>query len=207
MKQLKRLTAVVLSLFLIACGSGSKPANETAKTEEPVTQPAETKEPEVQAPAQETKYEPVTVLGNEGIEKLLTVYASVMDETFGAEVDWTTPSMQDDIASYYEVKNYASVDEIREYLSVYVDKTLIDASSLNYDFEVKDGKLMAVRGGRGYGYYGIDPTSWKLVGDHVADVQFTILGEPEGDKVMEFTFREDGDNWIVATAQLPEGYN
>ncbi len=134
---------------------------------------------------------------------LLEVYASVMDETYGAQCDWTTPSFTDDLASYYAVENMRSIDEVEQYLKQYLSDSLIDRTMLENDFLEKDGMLYAVRGGRGYGYYGIDPAVWERTGDSSVNVLFKILDEPQEGKQASFTFVHTADGWKIDTAVLP----
>ena len=195
MKKVLMISAVCL-LALSAC------AKKPEETAEPQTASAE--------PTTETetaKYPPVTALDDDGIKTLLKVYASVMDETFGAECDWNTPFKEDDVARYYEVKNFANADELKEYLFAYVDEKLIEETSFIYDFMMVDDKFCAVRGGRGYGYYGIDPTSFEKTGDNQVKAQFTLMGEPQEGSFAVIGFKETDGAWKVASAELPEGFN
>ena len=146
-------------------------------------------------------------LDDEGVKTLLKVYASVMDETFGAECDWNTPYKEDDVARYYVVKNFADADELKEYLAVYVDEKLLEESSLLNDFQMVDDKFCAIRGGKGYGYYGIDPDSYEMTGDDQAKVQFTLMQEPQEGSFAMIGFKEADGTWKVASVELPEGFN
>lgn len=195
MKKLLTITAVCL-LALSAC------AKKPEETAEP--QPASA-EPTVEA--EPVKYPPITALDEDGVKTLLKVYASVMDETFGAECDWNTPFKEDDVARYYEVKNFGNADELKEYLYTYVDEKLIEETSFLNDFMVVDDKFCAVRGGRGYGYYGIDPTSFEMTGEDQAKVPFTLMGEPQEGSFAVIGFKETDGAWKVVSAQLPEGFN
>lgn len=138
------------------------------------------------------------------VQKLLDVYASVMEETYGAQCSWKTPSFKDDMASYYAVENMRSIDEVEEYLKQYLTDSLIDRTMLENDFLEKDGTLYAVRGGRGYGYYGIDPAVWKRTGDSSADAVFTILDEPQEEKQVTFAFVLTDEGWKIDNVALPE---
>ena len=195
MKKLMTIAAVCL-LALSAC------AKKPEETAEPQTTDAE---PTVET--ETAKYPPVTTLDDEGVKTLLKVYASVMDETFGAECDWNTPYKEDDVARYYEVKNFADADELKEYLAVYVDEKLLEESSLLNDFQMVDDKFCAIRGGKGYGYYGIDPDSYEMTGDDQAKVQFTLMQEPQEGSFAMIGFKEADGTWKVASAELPEGFN
>ena len=104
------------------------------------------------------------------------------------------------------MKNFSSIDEIRAYITTYVDDALIDQTSFADDFKEVDGKLCAVRGGRGYGYYGIDTAAWSMATDTVANAQFTLMGEAQKDSVVTLTFGKTGDVWKVVEAVLPEGF-
>ncbi|MBR2676058.1 MAG: hypothetical protein IKE28_04020 [Solobacterium sp.] len=195
MKKLMTIAAVCL-LALSAC------AKKPEETAEPQTTDAE---PTVET--ETAKYPPVTTLDDEGVKTLLKVYASVMDETFGAECDWNTPYKEDDVARYYEVKNFADADELKEYLAVYVDEKLLEESSLLNDFQMVDDKFCAIRGGKGYGYYGIDPDSYEMTGDDQAKVQFTLMQEPQEGSFAMIGFKEADGTWKVASVELPEGFN
>jgi hypothetical protein len=142
-------------------------------------------------------------IDDESVTKLLTVYASVLDDTFGAECDWGNPSFTDDLASYYEVKNAHTIDELEADLKQYLADGVLDRKALENDFLEKDGKLYAVRGGRGYGYYGIDPAVWERTGDSSVNVLFKILDEPQEGKQASFTFVHTADGWKIDTAVLP----
>ncbi len=191
------LIAAACLLVLSACG-GQK----TETAEEPKETAAVAAEPE----KKEETYPQVTALDEAGTEKLLEVYASVMDETFGADCDWTTPFKEDEVARYYEVKNFKSADELKEYLFTYVDEKLIEDTSFLYDFLVVDDTFCAVRGGRGYGYYGIDPKQFEMTGDTEAKVQFTLMGEAQEGKFVTVRFGEKDGGWKVVSAELPEGF-
>jgi hypothetical protein len=140
---------------------------------------------------------------DEKVEELLKVYATVMNETYGAEADFSNPSFQDDVASYYEVKNAHTIDELEADLKQYLADGVLDRKALENDFLEKDGKLYAVRGGRGYGYYGIDPAVWERTGDSSVNVLFKILDEPQEGKQASFTFVHTADGWKIDTAVLP----
>jgi hypothetical protein len=142
-------------------------------------------------------------IDDESVTKLLTVYASVLDDTFGAECDWGNPSFTDDLASYYEVKNAHTIDELEADLKQYLADGVLDRKALENDFLEKDWKLYAVRGGRGYGYYGIDPAVWERTGDSSVNVLFKILDEPQEGKQASFTFVHTADGWKIDTAVLP----
>ena len=158
-------------------------------------------------PDGEVKNPPVRELDEDGMQKLIEAYASVMAETFGAEIDFTSPYSNDEIAQYYAVNNFSTVDEIRDYITTYVDEKIIDEkTSFLYDFLMVDNTLCAVRGGRGYSYYGIDADSWKKSGDTSALVQFMILDEPQKDRYVQLDFQEENGMWKVIGAILPEGY-
>ncbi|MBR0398262.1 MAG: hypothetical protein IJI10_08325 [Eubacterium sp.] len=156
--------------------------------------------------AGEKEAEPADELTDEKLTELLCVYASAMDETYGADVDFTTPSFTDELAGYYEVKNYASIAEIKEYIAQYLEAGVYDEKMIDNDFIEKDGKVYAVRGGRGYGYYGIDPSAWEKTGDLSAAVQFTILGDPVPDASVNVTFSNESGFWKITEAVLPEEY-
>ena len=143
-------------------------------------------------------------IDDESVTKLLTVYASVLDDTFGAECDWSNPSFTDDLASYYEVKNAHTIDELEADLKQYLADGVLDRKALENDFLEKDGKLYAVRGGRGYGYYGIDPDNWERTGDLSVSAQFTILGDAAEGKSAEFTFVAAEEGWKIQKVSLPE---
>jgi hypothetical protein len=201
-KTWKLLLAGVMIAGLSGCRSTSDEPADNASA----SKPAETAVTEQETAAPAAAYEPVTELFEDGEQTLINAYASVMDETFGAEIDFSAPYSSDDIAQYYEVKNFSSIDEIRAYITTYVDDALIDQTSFADDFKEVDGKLCAVRGGRGYGYYGIDTAAWSMDTDTVANVQFTLMGEAQKDSVVTLTFGKTGDVWKVVEAVLPEGF-
>ncbi|MCR5229265.1 MAG: hypothetical protein K6D03_03985 [Solobacterium sp.] len=202
---MKKIYMLMISAGLMLGGCASKPA-ETAPqataapevTAEAVAEatPEATAESQPEAPA----------LDDAAIAKLLEVYASVMDETFGIETDWANPDHQDELASYYKVTNYSTVEEIRSDLAQYIDDSLLDKSSLSVDFEEKDGVLYAIRGGRGYGGYGIATDAWTMLDDHTAEVQFLMYGDPVQAAYAKVGFSEIDGVWKVSSFELPEGY-
>ena len=217
MRKRKAILSLVLAAMLCGCAANSPaaaPAPEP-KTPEP-TAAAETAAPAeaTVAPAEskdegagESGYTPVRELDEAGMKTLIQAYDSVMNETFGADIDFTKPDSSDDLAQYYAVKNFKSVQEIRDYITTYVKASLIDEKSdLAYDFVEKDGKVLAIRGGRGYGYYGIDPDSFQKISDTSAKVQFTLMNEAQKDAYATISFEEENGMWKVAGITLPEGY-
>ena len=150
---------------------------------------------------------PVTKLDESGVQTLVSAYATVMDETFGAKIDFAAPYAQDDLASYYAVKNYASVQQIKDHITAYIDEKLIDEdTSFRFDFEMKDGQLCAVRGGRGYGYYAIDPKNWKMDTDTSALVQFMLFDDMQEGSFVKLDFGQKKGMWKVVSVTLPEGF-
>lgn len=185
----KQTTAVIAAAGLLLGMSGCQ------KT--PAAVPEQSTEPDSAETAADR-------IDDDSITKLLTVYASVLDDTFGAECDWGNPSFTDELASYYEVKNAQTIDELEADLKKYLADGVLDHKALENDFLEKDGKLYAVRGGRGYGYFGIDPENWERTGDLSASAQFTILGDAVEGETADFTFASSGDGWKIQTVTLPE---
>ena len=60
--------------------------------------------------------------------------------------------------------------------------------------------------GCGYGYYGIDPSSWKKSSNTSAEVQFTVMEEAQKDGFIKLDFEEANGMWKVVSAALPEGF-
>lgn len=187
-KVLKQIAAIITTAGLLLGMSGCK------KTQNAVPE----------QPAEPDSAEAVDRIDDESITKLLKVYAVVLDDTFGAECDWGNPSFTDDLASYYEVKNANTIDELEADLKQYLADGVFDRKALENNFLEKDGKLYAVRGGRGYGYYGIDPDNWERTGDLSASAQFTILGDAVEGESAEFTFVSSEEGWKVQSVSLPE---
>ena len=190
MQKLRRhivIVAAVQAIVLLFAGC-RKPEPATVPETPPEESPAEIRS---------------EAIDDASVQKLLDVYASVMEETYGAQCNWKTPSFNDDMASYYAVENMRSIDEVVEYLKQYLTDSLIDRTMLENDFLEKDGTLYAVRGGRGYVYYGIDPALWKRTGDSSVSAAFTILGEPQEEKQVTFAFVLTDEGWKIDTAVLP----
>ncbi len=141
------------------------------------------------------------------MQKLMDVYATVLNETFGAEIDFAAPVFTDDIARYYAVSNFKTIAELRDYITTYVEEDLIDGeTSFKEDFIEKDGQLLAVRGGKGYGYYAIDPNSWKMDGETSALVQFMLFDAVQEGGFLKLDFGQKNGMWKVVSATLPEGF-
>ena len=199
MRKRKAILSLILAAMLCGCAANSPAASPAPepKTPELTAAPAE----------EESGFAPVRELDEAGMKTLIQAYASVMDETFGADIDFTKPDSEDDIARYYAVKNFRSVQEIRDYITTYVKESPIDGKSdFANDFTEKDGRLLAIRGGRGYGYYGIDPDSFRKISDTSAEVQFTLLDEAQKDAFALLSFEEENGMWKVAGITLPQGY-
>jgi len=143
---------------------------------------------------------------DEKVEELLKVYATVMNETYGAEADFSNPSFQDDVASYYEVKNYSSIKEIKDHISGCIDKSAFSEQQIDNDFLEKDGKLYAIRGGRGYGYYGILPSEWQRVDQNTVSVPFCLMQEPAENAYVTVKMAEMDGVWKITEVKLPDGY-
>ena len=185
----KQLAAVIAAALLLFGMSGCQKAQNAVPEQSAEPDSAETAENRID---------------DETITKLLTVYASVLNDTFGAECVWGNPSFTDELASYYEVKNAHTIDELEADQKQYLADGVFDRKALENNFLEKDGKLYAVRGGRGYGYYGIDPDNWERTGDLTASAQFTILGDAVEGETAEFTFVSSEEGWKIQTVSLPE---
>ena len=133
-KTRKWILCAVFVTALSACGQESSAPAETEKTPEVIEA-----SPQIEDSSQNAG---VKELDEAGMRKGIEAYASVMAETFGAEIDFGKPYASDEIANYYRVTNFSTVEEVREYITTLVDAKLIDEeTSFRYDFEMKDGVL------------------------------------------------------------------
>lgn len=104
-------------------------------------------------------------------------------------------------ADCIEVKNFNSVAEIKENLSKYLDKSLYEEIT-DEDFFDFDGKVYAIRGGRGYGtIYCGDIIEYEVCGDEISVIAQRIsFDEPDG--LYHLTVKYiDGTLKIIAAAE------
>ena len=96
-------------------------------------------------------------------------------------------------ASCLEVKNFASIADIKENLSKYLDESLYD-EKVGEDFFEFDGKVYAIRGGRGYGAV----TCGKIIG--------IISGEGDSLTVTaERLYFDEPDGAYIFTVRVTDG--
>ncbi|MBQ6052459.1 MAG: hypothetical protein IJL30_04110 [Clostridia bacterium] len=152
------------------------------------------------------KVETEVKITDEDVDSLLTVYSQVLVETFGAETDFLKPYRSDDMNVYYLVSNFKTVAEVKDYIANYITADCFNAAEIDEDFTEEDGELLLVRGARGYGYYGIDPTSWEYIDNISVKVQFCILDTPVEETYCVVEFIQDNGTWKINGFTLPEGY-
>ena len=188
------LAAVLLAFSLTACG------NSSASNAAPAPSAEATAEATAAASAEPAAEEQIS---DEEARKLIDVYQTVMLETYGAEADWSKASREDEIESLYEVKNFKTIDEVIAYLQQYMDDSLIDRKQIGYDFKEEDGKLYAVRGGRGYGEYDMKTDSWEFAGVNGVQVPFIMFNEVQKDQYVMLGFEKRADGWKIVHAEVP----
>ncbi|MBR4455750.1 MAG: hypothetical protein IKS32_05965 [Solobacterium sp.] len=188
------LAAVLLAFSLTACG------NSSASNAAPAPSAEATAEATAAASAEPAAEEQIS---DEEARKLIDVYQTVMLETYGAEADWSKASREDEIESLYEVKNFKTIDEVITYLQQYMDDSLIDRKQIGYDFKEEDGKLYAVRGGRGYGEYDMKTDSWEFAGVNGVQVPFIMFNEVQKDQYVMLGFEKRADGWKIVHAEVP----
>ena len=189
MKFVKAILTGILMITMTACAKAPA-AQESAVPESPAAETVKEEEP--------------TKISDEEVQKLLDIYKTVLDETFGAEIDFSKPAKQDELASYYTVKNFRTIDEIKEYIFQYCTESACPTDQIDYDFTEEDGKVLAVRGGRGYAFYGIDPKTWERVDDTSVNVQFMILDDVVKDAMALVTFAREDGVWKVSSFTAPD---
>ena len=85
----RKWMTMVLAFLLMLGGCGTKESTPAEAGEKPAGE----------APAETTEANPpVRELDDAGMQKLIDAYATVLDETFGAEIDFSAPVSQDEIA-------------------------------------------------------------------------------------------------------------
>lgn len=109
----------------------------------------------------------------------LVARADMSGYNYGELFDGCTVDPGD--ADCIEVKNFKSIAEIKENLSKYLDKSLYEEIT-DEDFFDFDGKVYAIRGGRGYGtVYCGDIIEYEVCGDEISvTAQRISFDEPDG---------------------------
>ncbi len=104
-------------------------------------------------------------------------------------------------AVYYPIYNFTSLYELEEHLSLYFTQQYIDNQRqyFGYNFLEHDGTLYLVRGGRGYGMFGIDFDSidYSKMVDNTLLIDGIGWGEYYGKFLVEFV--QEGDGWKIAS--------
>ena len=204
MKKTLILFLCLFMLLLYSCDSGEQ----TSQTGETNTETqAEQHTTDANASLQtNTEDSEEAKIAEEEVTSLLSVYAEVLEERFGAECDFSSPAKSDDINMCFKVTNFQTSAEVKDYISNFVFLNLVDDSLIDEDFAEEDGELFLLRGGRGYGYYGIDPTVWEYTDNNSVKVLFCILGDPVAETYCTVNFDKDNGKWKVSGFVLPEGY-
>lgn len=104
-------------------------------------------------------------------------------------------------ASYLLVRNYTTVEQVRDGLKRYMTEDVINGFlELENDFFEFDGKLYARRGGRGYGEPHCLPETLTYVkeenGMQIAEIEYDNLGESDGKCTLKFKKTDEG--WKLA---------
>lgn len=105
----------------------------------------------------------------------------------------------------HEVKNFKSKAEIREYLSKWLDESVMGGkgySDIDYNFVELDGKLYKTFGNRGYGmsYYGDSVITQQTETEMTAIAKdYRIIKSEHGEA--EIRFEKRGGNWIIVSVK------
>ncbi|MBQ6876952.1 MAG: hypothetical protein IJO22_00940 [Oscillospiraceae bacterium] len=106
--------------------------------------------------------------------------------------------------SCFEVSNFKTKAEVREYMSRWLDPSLFEkeASGIDFNFMEFDGKLYLMRGNRGYGVasYGNTEIISKSKTEMTA-VSYIYYGEIDEVGTAEIKFEKRGENWIIVSVE------
>lgn len=109
----------------------------------------------------------------------------------------------------YPVENFSSLDEWEEYLSEYLASGIIEKwreeQELFGTFELYEGMLYLVRGGRGYGLYSLKLDTAKIISSDPTQC-IVIVDCFMNDEYYECTYRIDfeyvEDRWVIANYDI-----
>lgn len=219
---MKRLFVLCIALVLSGCASSQNSASASASPQTASPSAAETSSGEPPASPSETAavsaasasavaetwydLEPVTVLDDEGITKLLTAWKEANDFTWGCELTAVedTPEGLDNNNRYAIVVNPKTREEIYAYIDTYLDDSVSNKSWLDEMLFEYNGQLMLQFPNMGYGNYDILPDQWEKASDQSVHAQFTVEGVPVEGIYAIVCFSQKGNRWIVSDCIMPD---